>query len=216
MPKVMAVEQFNNIRENIVFKVINGKNTDILLKVPYVKYLDMAIVFYYILPGDEKKSDKRAVLILNECLSKWDVTVEDLMNVASQNTPRILGLKIGGIYSTIAEYMGESDIKDIEEMEDNYIPLYVATNESSYNGAAVILYKDMLRAFAAKLKSDLYVIPSSVHEVILVKVITGCEIDTDNLKEMISYVNETSVPEGDVLSDSLYYYSRATNTLCIA
>lgn len=216
MPEFMAIEQFDIVRNNIVFKMINGKDTDFLMNVPHVKYLDLAIIFYYILPGDENKDEKRAALIINECLTAWNVTVEDLMNAASVNTPKLLGLKIGGIYSTIAECLGESDFMDVAEMEEESIPLYVATNDSRYNGAAVILYKDMLRAFAAKMKSDLYVIPCSVHEVILVKVISGCQIDTDDLKDMISYVNKSSVPEADVLSDSLYYYSRATNTLCIA
>ncbi|WP_028236018.1 DUF5688 family protein [Pseudobutyrivibrio sp. MD2005] len=213
----MANEKFNNSKNSIVFKVINKeKNAEILAQVPYMEYLDLAIVFYMVLPGYEFEEEKKAALIFNEIAEVWDVTAADLMEAASVNTPRIMGLKIGGILSTIADYLHDDSFSEIAEIEDESVPLYVATNEMAFNGAAVILYKDMLKAMSAKLKADLFVIPCSVHEVILVKVIKGCQMDTEDLKNMISYVNESSVPENDVLSDSLYYYSRETDSLCIA
>lgn len=213
----MVNEKFNKVKDYIVYKVVNhDSNICLLSGVPHVNYLDLAIIFYRIMPETVDLEEKEVVLIGNEELFLWDVTVEDLMNAAGANTSRILGVKIRGILSTIAEYLDEVSLFEIAEEEDNYIPLYVVSNKYSYNGASVILYKDLLKAIAAKLKSDIYIIPSSIHEVIVVKSIKGCEIDTDGLKELIAHINDTSLPEAEVLSNSLYFYSRDTNVLSIA
>ncbi len=213
----MANEKFNKVKDYIVYKVVNhDSNIGLLAGVPHVNYLDLAIIFYRIMPETVDLEEKEVVLIGNEVLFLWDVTVEDLMNAAGANTSRILGVKIRGILSTIAEYLDEVSLYEIAEEEDNYIPLYVVSNKYSYNGASVILYKDLLKAIAAKLKSDIYIIPSSIHEIIVVKSIKGCEIDTDGLKELIAHINDTSLPEAEVLSNSLYFYSRDTNVLSIA
>ena len=71
----------------------------------------------------------------------------------------------------------------------------------------------MLKAVAGKTKSDLYVIPCSVHEIILVKVLEDSSFSVDALKDMIKHVNETELRPEDVLSDNLYYYSRMDGSL---
>ncbi|WP_051195223.1 DUF5688 family protein [Pseudobutyrivibrio ruminis] len=213
----MANEQFNKVKDYIVYKVVNhDSNIKLLAGVPHVNYLDLAIIFYRMMPETVDLDEKEVVLIGNEELFLWDVTVEDLMNAAGTNTSRILGVKIRGILSTIAEYMDDISMLEIAEEEEKYVPLYVVSNKYSYNGASVILYKDLLKAIAAKLKSDIYIIPSSIHEVIVVKSIKDCEIDTAGLKELIAHINDTSLPESEVLSNSLYFYSRDTNVLSFA
>lgn len=205
------------VRDNIVFKVINrDKYQELLKKIPHVDYLDLAIVFYYYL--EENKNDKGDCLmqINNEMLELWNVDVNILMAAAIDNTPRIFGFKMRGIFSTIATYLGEESLIDLARKEDSYTPLYVATNNNAFNGAAVMIYRDVLKAIAAKLKSDLYIIPCSIHELIIVKTIEGCEFSTDALKEMIYNVNRTELSAEDFLSDNLYFYNRRTGELGIA
>ncbi len=215
----MANEKFNiefndNFKDYIVFKLINKKkNEELLSKVPHITYLDLAIVFYYLLPGFDADEGGESFMIRNQELEFLNLSVDELLALAKENTPRLLGLKIQGILSTIAEYMDDIDLMLAAEKEESYVPLYVATNRIKSNGAGVILYKDMLDAISAKLNSDLYVIPSSIHEVILVRVIKDCQVDTSSLKDMISYVNKTELQDADILSDSLYYYSRENKAL---
>ena len=187
--------------DNIILRVINKEQNAALLKtVPHVGYMDLAIIFCYCVPELDTKDSKATILISNVMMEDWGAKLEDLMAAAMENTPRILGLKIRGIFTTIASYLDDDHLTELAKEEDRCTPLYVATNNIATNGAAVILYKDMLRAFAAKMKSDLYVIPSSVHEMILAKVVEGCEISTNALKEMIWNVNRTELPKEDVLS----------------
>ena len=97
----MANEQFNNVKEYIVYKVINrDRNLELLKNIPYVNYLDLAIVFYQLLPETVNEEEKQAILITNKQLMLWEVGVSEIMNAASKNTQRIMGLKIRGILST--------------------------------------------------------------------------------------------------------------------
>jgi len=209
----------SKVKSRIYYKVINrDRNKELLSRVPYVSYLDLAIVFYYLMPSSEdfEFDGFGAIMITNEHMELWKIETQELMDAASQNTPQLLGLKVRGLLTTIADYMNDEELAIMAQEEDSYVPLYVATNERAIDGASVILYKDMLKAMAEKLKSDIFIIPCSIHEVIIVKVTKGCQMDTDSLKDLISYVNKTEVAESEILSDSLYYYSKDDDALCIA
>ncbi|SDB12406.1 hypothetical protein SAMN02910298_00636 [Pseudobutyrivibrio sp. YE44] len=202
----------------VVFKVVGKERNEELLKmVPHIDYLDLAIIFYLYFKEDELYGygETGGLLIQNSFLDYWKVDVNTLMMAAMENTPKHLGLKIRGIFSTIATYLNDDSLMDIAEEEDKATPLYVATNNSALYGAGVLIYKDMLKAMAAKLDSDLFIIPCSVHEIIIGKIMEDCDYSLDSLKEMIWYVNRHDLLEEDVLSDNLYYYKRSTGELGI-
>ncbi|MCR5580837.1 MAG: DUF5688 family protein [Pseudobutyrivibrio sp.] len=214
---INSLKEFSkDLGDRIILKVINlEKNKELLETVPYYAYLDLAVIFYYMIPSEDTE-EFHCVLIDNNLYNNWNISIEDMLDLAQENTPKLLGLKVQGLLTTIAEYMDEDSLKEIAETEDRNMPLYVATNKNCCNGAGVMLYKDLFKALASKFKSDLFVIPSSIHEIIVVKAVKGCQVDTDSLKDMIHYVNRNEVPEGDVLSDSLYFYSMDEESLMIA
>ena len=207
----MTFEKFN---KSIVFSLINKeKHQELLSKVPHKDYLDMAVIFYAYFTEVKIDDGNASMLVDNQLMEKWGIDVDTLMEHALENTPRLLGLKIRGIFSTIASYMDDEALTEIAEQEDKYTPLYVATNNIATYGAGVVLYKDMLKAFAARKKSDLYIIPCSIHELILVAS-SECEgLDVKALKNLIEDVNRFDLPKDEILSDSLYFYSREENTV---
>ena len=202
-------------KTRIIYKLINKeRNKELLEKVPHVEYLDLAIVFYYLFPSDNEDEFK-GFMLNNEHMLMLDLSVTDLMNAASVNTQRILGLKFQGIFSTIAEITGAEDMYDAAAIEDGFIPLQVLSNQLGTYGASAILYKDVIKDIAERMKSNLFIIPCSIHEVLIYREMKNCQIGIDDLKEMISMVNQNEVPEEDILSDSLYYYSLENNAICI-
>ena len=146
-------------------------------------------------------------------MEMWGVSTEQLMKDAGENSPLALpGVcrDMGSVLERICPGKAEEILPEDEPM----LPMYVLSNSRMVNGAAVMLYPDILHNLSEVLKSDLYIIPSSVHEVIVfARNMAG---DEKSLKEMIHTVNMTQLEPQDVLSDSLYFYDRIDEKISIA
>ena len=87
--------------------------------------------------------------------------------------------------------------------------LLILTNRSGVYGASAILYEGVLKNIAQRLGSDLVILPSSVHEVILLPY--EDERRMEGLERMVREINQTVLPEEEVLSDQVYVYNRETD-----
>ena len=92
--------------------------------------------------------------------------------------------------------------------------MYVLSNKDKVFGASVMIYTKYLKSLADFVRNDLYVLPSSIHELIAIP--AAEHIDTRDLLAMVREVNETEVSDADYLNDNVYVYRRATDTIEIA
>lgn len=202
---VNILKHFDTIKDKIVYKVVNYRSNEKLLEqVPHKRILDLAVVFYCLLDNEYGRS--ATALIYNNNLKNWNVTIDDVYKAALKNTPDLLHSKISSM-AALFEKCGVN--VDVEEVDlKDYVPsdMYVLTNESKLNGAACILYENVLYDFAQKLGADLYILPSSVHEVILLPKLSMFE--KDELVNMVKEVNTEGVAADEVLSDHVYEYNR--------
>ena len=88
------------------------------------------------------------------------------------------------------------------------------TNRKGLNGFATILYPGALKGAADMIGKDLYVMPSAVHEAVLVP--AGRFMEASELFGMVREVNASCVAEEEVVSDSVYFYDRKEQKLCMA
>ena len=95
---------------------------------------------------------------------------------------------------------------DLQNETFQPIPMYILSNTSKLNGAGCMLYDNVLTNIAAKLNSDLYIIPSSIHEVLLIPV--DYADSSEYLTTLVQEVNDTQLSRDEILSDHVYYYSR--------
>ena len=88
------------------------------------------------------------------------------------------------------------------------IRMYILTNEFRTNGATTLLYEGILEEIAGMFDSDIILLPSSIHEVILVPAASGDEYlkQLDDFSAMVKEVNETELADEEILSDHAYYY----------
>ena len=202
---VNILKHFDTIKDKIVYKVVNYRSNEKLLEqVPHKRILDLAVVFYCLLDNEYGRS--ATALIYNNNLKNWNVTIDDVYKAALKNTPDLLHSKISSM-ATLFEKCGVNVDGEEVDLKD-YVPsdMYVLTNESKLNGAACILYENVLYDFAQKLGADLYILPSSVHEVILLPKLSMFE--KDELVNMVKEVNTEGVAADEVLSDHVYEYNR--------
>ena len=202
---VNILKHFDTIKDKIVYKVVNYRSNETLLEqVPHKRILDLAVVFYCLLDNEYGRS--ATALIYNNNLKNWNVTIDDVYKAALKNTPDLLHSKISSV-AALFEKCGVNVDGEEVDLKD-YVPsdMYVLTNESKLNGAACILYENVLYDFAQKLGADLYILPSSVHEVILLPKLSMFE--KDELVNMVKEVNTEGVAADEVLSDHVYEYNR--------
>ena len=202
---VNILKHFDTIKDKIVYKVVNYRSNEKLLEqVPHKRILDLAVVFYCLLDNEYGRS--ATALIYNNNLKNWNVTIDDVYKAALKNTPDLLHSKISSM-AALFEKCGVNVDGEEVDLKD-YVPsdMYVLTNESKLNGAACILYENVLYDFAQKLGADLYILPSSVHEVILLPKLSVFE--KDELVNMVKEVNTEGVAADEVLSDHVYEYNR--------
>ena len=200
---VNILKHFDTIKDKIVYKVVNYRSNEKLLEqVPHKRILDLAVVFYCLLDNEYGRS--ATALIYNNNLKNWNVTIDDVYKAALKNTPDLLHSKISSM-AALFEKCGVNVDGEEVDLKD-YVPsdMYVLTNESKLNGAACILYENVLYDFAQKLGADLYILPSSVHEVILLPKLSMFE--KDELVNMVKEVNTEGVAADEVLSDHVYEY----------
>lgn len=91
--------------------------------------------------------------------------------------------------------------------------MYVISNETGINGASCLLYPQVIKKLAKELNADLYILPSSIHEIIVVK--ANIAMNKKSFREMVFDVNHTQVSDEDVLSDNVYYYSRERDAITV-
>ena len=94
------------------------------------------------------------------------------------------------------------------------VELYVLTNKSRMFGAACMLYPGVFQQAAREIEGDFFVLPSSVHEVLLLS--PGNVFDREGLRRLVREINETQVEPYEVLSNNVYYYDSEKAEIRIA
>lgn len=206
---------FENIRPRIVYKLVHQeKNKELLKEVPWIPYLDLAIVFYCLL--SKSPTENASVLIRNEHLCYWNVSVEDLLSLALKNTPFLLSSCCDSLAELLLPMLEQLPVQEQTDTKNTFasasmVPMYVLTNQQRFLGACCILYDDVLKEIAERLDSDLYILPSSIHEVILMPVTVTESVPA--LSQMVCDINQSEVSAEEILSDHIYYYHRSTDSI---
>ena len=213
-------KSYDKMRHRIVYKLVNyKKNKELLKTVPHKNYLDLAVVYYAVLSDNGGRI--ATALIHDSHLKAWNIDFDVLDKQAKYNTPRLLRATIKPIEKVLSDIARKNknctlamdeyeDCKDIFP-DDLYAfendiskSMYVLTNASGMNGAACLLYEKPLSCFGERIQRDFFVLPSSVHEVILVPKYDG--LKREDLLDMVVEINKTGVSSDEVLSDNVYEY----------
>jgi hypothetical protein len=195
---------FNKVKERICYRLVSAEhNRELLQKIPHISYLDLAICFYYAYQGDELGAG--SILIHNTHMDMWGTNQEELMELAQKNTPQLFPWEYKSMDMVLRELMEEEE-KIAGDIFSERLPMQILSNENRVHGAACILYPNLLKNLAEKEGCNLYIIPSSIHEVIILP--DSGEENPLQLREMIEEVNATQVEPEEVLSNNLYYFER--------
>lgn len=162
------------------------------------------------------------ILIHLDHMHKWNTSERGLLRLAAQNTPDLAPARIRNMTDILhdiarknaGEQYDPAALDLVLQDEAACEPLFVLTNETGIYGAVCILYRNVLKNFADKLGKDLIIIPSSVHEVLLLPL--DNEVSYKELNNMVVTINQSEVLPMDQLSNHVYRYERSTDRISIA
>ncbi len=199
---------FSMVSEKLFFKVVNyDKNKKKLKDVPIKRALDLALV--PLCKFESTNMGNGTITIQKSHLANWEISEEELWENVVESAVKIEPVKVSGLVEMMEKMLGQ------QLCDSELCGMYVVTNKSQINGAGVIFYPEVLRDLADYHESDLFVIPASVHETIIIPV-ANTQIDVGSLGRMICEVNRSAVGEEEILSDNLYIYERESDKLCIS
>ncbi len=195
-PEVTFPENFfkdyATVRERLGIKLINKDHNKAFLEdVPHIDFEDLAGVFFYLL--EDPAFGNGMIIIRNMDIERWGMTSEQLYQEALEICPGMLP----------PVFRSLSDVLDVLQPAGEG-ELYLLTNEAALYGAAVILYPGILRELSDFIGGDYFVLPSSVHEVIL---LPDNGEDAEGLLQIVSEINRTQVAEEEILIDAVYKYT---------
>lgn len=205
------VNNYECVKDKIVFRLINREaNRKLLEEIPHLPYLDLAVIFHVLVELDEQGDRMATMLIRNEHMEWWNASVDELFRKAIVNTERLLPSELSSMFMVIEEILPEWERPEMDEEEDF---MYVLTNNRRSFGACTILYPERLEMIGMYLKENYYVLPSSVHEVIILP--ESKAVGKDELTQIVCEINYTQVPDEEILSDHVYYYDIKMNELSL-
>ncbi len=224
---------YQQMKDRVLFKLVHYyKNHELLKEIPHIRFLDLAIIFYCRIT--HPLLENGTILITNSHLNIWQTTPETLYQDALRNTPaanpaviQTMEDVLKGLYAQeLAEKWGaEGEVSQVIDhvfdehqgdvaktgQEKTVHRMYVLSNPEKLFGATAMLYPQVLDRFANQAGGGLYLLPSSVHEVIMIPD-DGLQ-DKDELLKMVTEINDTQVDPEEVLAYSVYYFDRKNSDI---
>lgn len=197
-----ACRSFLGVKDRVLCKLINAKrNKELLKKCPHRRILDLALVYYCA----EYDSDGcfGSWVINDGIFDEWNVSEDELYRTSLKNLKHMLEPCIETISDVVKGFMPEEMYEEFEIPMDD-MKMYVLSNQSRIFGATSIMCGSVLRKFGEE-HGDFYILPSSIHEVILLPKDEVC--DPGRLEPMVKEVNMNEVRPEEYLSDRVYRYS---------
>lgn len=207
-----TAKDFSAFRDRLCCALVGcAQNEEFLKIVPHTKFLDLAYIYYIQMISDN--GEDHLASVNNQLFELWGIDIETLHEAACINTLRLYPLRLEPIGATIARMLEAEGIPaELFPMKrGNLPPTYILTLPDYRYGAAGILASHLLRELAGQLENDLYLIPSSICEVLLVPAIE--EARPQELKELLAEMNEQEGADAEKLSEHIYLYRRDIGSL---
>lgn len=190
---------YDFMKDKMMVQVVpTAGNEEMLSGIPHVEREDMSLVYRMVVDSNEQ--GMASALVTNTMLSSYGITAEQLHADVMASAPEKFPASVRSMNEVLSEIMGIEP----EMMPDEPAGMYVATCNHGINGAGCMFYPGFMDQAAEKLGGDFFVLPSSVHEVILLP--DKGEMTVRELETMVQEINQAEVQPADRLSDSVYHY----------
>jgi hypothetical protein len=200
-----TLTDYDKMKDKLVMEVVSAEtNKDLLETVPHKDIEDMAVVYRFVLNSDVE--GRASILATNQMIENFGITADQLHADALENAPRIKPAEIKGMGEVLAEMMGieQAEMMGLYPVRPEDEQIFVASVPDKVHGAGVLAYQDFMDQAAERAGGDFYILPSSIHEILIVP--DNGKMGLPELENMVKEVNATQVSPQDKLTDNVYHY----------
>lgn len=205
--------EWETAKDKICMRVIGPKQRNDLKQTAFlIRFLNLSIMIY----AQEDGCNDKILVITKEDVRMWGILEEEIIHRAFNNTKknsRFVLRNLVGYLCDMLPYISESERNQIETAEKN--PVYVLSTMNGSYGASSILFTDIFQKVCEDFDCNLFILPSSVHELILVPD-RAAQWSSEELLEIVKDVNRTVTEDKSLLADNVYYYDRKVGKVKIA
>lgn len=205
-----------NVEDKLFMQLINEEqNKELLKTLPHRQFQDLAII--YRIAAEITPNQMGSALVDNKLAKRIGMKESELYDTAFINTKKLFPPTVKSMNEVLFGLMGDVMPAEtmLEEMEEAPLEqlMYVISNKQQINGATSILYEGELHKLAEKLGTDLYLMPSSIHESIAVPADAA---DPNELAQMVTDINMSQVRLDERLSNQVYHYDKEQRKISLA
>ena len=201
------ISDYEKVKDNTYLRLIPG-DSPILKSTPHRMIEDMALVVNVHLDSFSDEHGKSCVVVTKPLMEMYGIDEAQLFADAEKNSLANEPIVFKPLLDMVKDLISKDEIPNPEDIG---IVTYIATNTSGFQGAAVAGYPDFCEKAAEAIGGSFYMLPSSVHEFILIK--DDGTPKAKDLNRMIKNVNETVLEPRDVLSAQCYHYDAKAKVL---
>lgn len=220
LEKTMTVKpelDIDELKDNVIFVLVNTEqNRELLANVPSKPFQDLSVIFRWVM--SQNANGMLGSIVTTSMMEAAGLTAESLMEHAVENTKRICPPKVISMQKAMMEVNPENFEPELVELleqmeEDPKETTWIITNEAGINGASAMLYEENLHKLAEKMGTDMYLLPSSIHEWLAVSV---DKEKPEVLADMVQEINMENVRLEERLSNNVYYYDKNLRKVTMA
>ena len=201
-----------NLDEVFLILINYERCRDEVKDIPCRRYLDMLVTYCYY---DETDGIRELKRLNNKDVKQLAITEETLYNRALHNTMRMFPpvfVKLEDKFHDLLEGIVGIDRGELEPEQQS--PLYYLGNRTDFYGASVLLYEDLLENLSEITGSGFYIIPSSIHEYLVIFDGTT-ENNPEFLTDMLHTVNREVLTPDLILSDNIYHFCHKSKMISV-
>lgn len=202
MNEMKSIINWEDVKGKIFLRLVNyEKNKADLERKIHVKFLDLAILIHC----DFKEQDLDGFYVSKKQALIWNKSIKDIYQAALENTFSRNNTLVAPIINLLPQEIAYA-VQDAMDIINTENVMMVLTNKSVSFGAAMLLNISELKKLADQFDSNLYLLTSSVHEILAI--CSDQNTDVSYLTDMVNEVNNNVVKHEDYLSDHVYYFDR--------
>jgi hypothetical protein len=219
MPPIPISSVTEGAQDKIYMVLVNTEsNKELLNNAPHREVNDTSVIYRIMIRDDER--GLASTLITNDIAKEMGMSEEELFKIAAGNTPKLfppvvrsMSQVLAGLLSKDGGMPGEVADQVVEGLQGGDELMWIISNDKGVSGAVNMIFENNLRGLSKKLGDDLYILPSSIHEVIA---ISAGKANLEDLARMVQQVNTEVVDVSERLSNQVYYYDREARKLSMA